>query len=178
MQDKRLFSENLTALCEVFDREISNSLTKVYWETLKPYSDAQCKRAFVAAFKTCKFFPKPADLIELLDGTMEDRATEAWAKVCKAVQRIGPYESVEFDDPVIHSVIQAMGGWVQIQNCDMNEWKWRGKEFEKLYVRMSKEEDHPKALPGICENQDAATFEGPVHIGAVMEKLKLIQGGK
>ena len=69
---------------------------------------------------------------------------------------IGNYGSVEFDDPVIHSVIEAMGGWVQFQNVHVNEWKWRRTEFERLYAVKEKLKDHPTYCPGLFEIQNGA----------------------
>ncbi len=154
MKNKQQFSEFMAAIGEIFDKEISVTLRKIYWETLKPYPDDQCKRAFELALTTLKFFPKPSELLELVNGKPGELATLAWLRVDQAVKRVGPYESVDFaDDRAINSTIEAMGGWPGLCNIDQKEWKWKQKEFENLYSVMAqrKNGDHPKSLPGVVE---------------------------
>ena len=101
-----------------------------------------------------KFFPKPSELLDLLNGKEDEQATIAWLRVHKAVKDIGPYESVDFtDDRVINSTIEAMGGWVNLCKVSLDEWKWKRKEFEGLYHTMAKRNNggHPISLPGIVE---------------------------
>ena len=154
MKNKQQFSEFMAAIGEIFDKEISVTLRKIYWETLKPYSDTQCKKAFEVALTTLKFFPKPSEILEIINGKETERSTLAWLRVHEAVKNIGPYESIDFtDDRAINSVIEAMGGWVQICQATLDEWKWKRKEFDGLYPTMAqrKNGDHPESLPGIVE---------------------------
>ncbi len=51
-----------------------------------------------------QFPPKPADLIRFLDGTGESRAMGAWSLVERTLRRIGPYQSLVFDDPITQRV--------------------------------------------------------------------------
>ena len=41
----------------------------MYWVALDPYGDEETERAFQEAARRCKFFPKPAELIELIEGS-------------------------------------------------------------------------------------------------------------
>jgi len=70
---------------------------------------------------TGQFLPKPADIVRMLGGRTLDRALMAWAKVDKAVRQIGTYESVVFDDALIHRVLHEMGGWVGMGQKTENE---------------------------------------------------------
>lgn len=79
-----------------------------------------------------------------------------WVLVDKTVKSDGVYTSVKFSDPVIHSVINAMGGWVALGLCSMDEWKWKQKEFERLYAIMSRQSEHPDHLPGQIELDNSA----------------------
>ncbi|MCX5829307.1 MAG: DUF6475 domain-containing protein [Deltaproteobacteria bacterium] len=158
MKNEVKFKELFTLVCELYDKKVSATLAGIYWETLKPFTDDQCERAFKEAMLTLKFFPKPVDLLEILRGKAEDRATLAWIKVIEAVRRIGHYQSVQFGDPVIHSVFKFWGGWSVTVNGDWDEsnLKWKQKEFEKLYATMSQDNNHPRYLPGKCEIDNAA----------------------
>ena len=86
------------------------------------------------------------------------------------VKRIGNYQSVQFDDPVIHSTVEAMGGWQQFCSMLTEEEKWKVREFERLYVVISARQsaNHPKYLPGTHEIINGAygrEIEPPVFIG-------------
>ncbi len=154
MKDKIAFKNFMTLLGELFGKEISDTLKNAYWMILQPYSDGQCKKAFEVALTTCKFFPKPSEILELINGNQGEQATLAWLRVHEAVKSVGPYESIDFsDDRAINSAIEAMGGWVHLCQASLDEWKWKRIEFEKLYPTMAQRKNggHPASLPGIIE---------------------------
>ena len=152
MKNETKFKEYMSLLSETFDKPVSGSLSDLYWKILEPFTDEQCEKAFKEVLYTTKFFPKPADFMEILKGKKEHNATIAWIEVLNAIKRIGNYESVKFSDPVIHSVLQVMGGWDQLAATMItDEEKWKQKEFEKLYQVMERRGDHPKYLPGTHE---------------------------
>ena len=94
------------------------------------------------------------DLMEALEGSQKDQAVEAWLRVTEAVKSIGNYQSVKFPDPVIHSCIDAMGGWEELGRVTNDEWKWKRKEFETLYPIMARRREHPKILLGTCDREN------------------------
>jgi len=170
MKNERLFKEYMTTLSEIHGKELSALLSSLYWKTLEPYEDAECERAFKEIIFSSKFFPKPVDFLETLQGKREDQGARAWIKVIDTVRRVGTYESVEFDDPVIHSVFKFWGGWGVIKDWKESELKWKQKEFERLYsIFASTNDNHPKYLPGDIEIQNTAngyeTEPGIVRIG-------------
>ena len=102
---------------EIYDRDVTEFMTNAYWETLKRFPLADVKRAFnrhVQNPTNGQFWPKPADLIRLLDGDPESRAMIAWRKVLDAIEGAGPYQTVVFDDPIIHMALENLGGWLEI----------------------------------------------------------------
>ena len=152
MTDKSLFKRLIALISEKYQTEISAMMTRVIWEAVKQYPDSQCEKAFQDVILRGRFFKDLVpDLMEILEGKADDQSTEAWVVVHKAVRRIGPYDSVRFDDPAIHSVIHAFGGWVAFQDCTDAEWKWRKKEFEGLDRVMARQQNHPEYLPGDIE---------------------------
>jgi len=179
MKDEIKFKEYLAMLCELHDRTISKLLTDLYWKVLEPFDDEQCEAAFKELIYSSKFFPKPADFIEVLRGKRENHATEAWLEVIGVIAGIGNYQSVKFADPVIHSVINAMGGWPQLCMMEISEQKWKQKEFERLYeVISAREGNHPTYLPGTHEQENYKTgFEVEQEIrriGFEKKKIKLV----
>lgn len=156
MKNERLFREYMVALSEVHGKVISALLHSIYWKTLEPYTDEECEQAFKELTLSSRFFPKPADFIEVLRGKADDQATRAWIMAIETVRRVGPYQSIRFADPVIHGVLKFMGGWSAAGDWSKDELKWKQKEFERLYAIMAKGGNHPDYLPGVHEIDNAA----------------------
>ena len=151
---KEKFSELLMVLGEIFDKSLSAGLIMIYFDALKIYTDEQIERAIKTASLTCKFFPKPAELLEFINGNQTDRSVQAWEKFYRAIGRIGTYQSVEFDDAAIHTTIELMGGWIAAGQWTNEEMKWKQKEFEKIYGVVSKRGNHSEYLPGLGEMEN------------------------
>lgn len=183
MKNREMFANYMTMLGEMFDKDVSKTLMEGYWQALEPYDDDQAEAAFKRLIVTVKFFPRPAEVLEAITGPQQDQAVLAWQKVNQAVKDHGPYASVKFDDPAIHSAIELMGGWVQLQDCHIDEWKWKQKEFERLYPIMTRRGNHPEQLPGICETDNVGRgytkhIPEPVRIGDGERNLRLVEKTK
>ena len=184
MKNRNNFSKFITIISEMFEKTLSKIITEVYWKALEPFSDEQCEKAFNEIVLSSRFFPKPVDIIEAIQGAQGNKSVIAWIKVIKAVRRIGAYQSVKFDDPVIHSVIEVMGGWPALCSGSADEEKWKQKEFERFYLTMFNLDNHAKYLLGIVEKENSVngkieyTPEPPVLIGEFKEPpLRLVQKG-
>lgn len=180
MKNEIKFKEYMATLCELHEKTLSKLLTDLYWRVLEPFTDEQCEAAFKELIYSNKFFPKPPDFLDAIQGTKKNRATEAWLDVLESVKRIGNYQSVKFPDPVIHSVIQSMGGWTELCMMENDDVKWKQREFERLYeVMEGRGGNHPEYLPGIHELQNFQTGHQTdkrvVTIGYENKKIKLIQ---
>ena len=180
--DNTKFASLMGALAEVFDngKEPSAIKIEIYFKALKEYPIKDIEKAVNILITSRVFpsFPKPAEIIQDITGNDQDRAIEAWAKVDSTVKSHGPYVSVKFDDDVIHSCIELMGGWVNLCNEDIKNWHWKQKEFVQLYATLSKKNIHPEYLPGIVEKENdprGLKFPSPVLIGD--KKLELMKGG-
>jgi hypothetical protein len=184
MKNKEKFKQYMTGLGELFDKIISKTLMDIYWKALESFTDEACERAFNNLISTSKFFPKPADFLEVLTGSNGDRALNAWLIVEKTVKTIGPYTSVRFEDPVIHGVIDSLGGWSKFQDCTNGEWIWRQKEFITRYNAMCNRTNHPEYLPGITEMDNGIRgyhefIEPPVTVRQLESgKIQMIEGPK
>ena len=155
MKNEIKFKEYMTMLCELHDKILSDMMKDLYWKVLEPFTDEQCEKAFKEIIYSNKFFPKPADFKEILCGKIKNIATSKWIDVFNAVARVGNYYSVKFSDPVIHSVINAMGGWPKLCEMTNDEAKWKQKEFERLYEVISERDGkHPDYLPGAFETSN------------------------
>ena len=172
--DQKEFAGIMAALSEVFDgsKEISETKMSIYWESLKEFYLEDIKRAVgvIIRGRVYSSLPKPAEIIQAITGSMEERAVKAWIQVVESVKIIGPWQSVRFADPVIHAVVEHMGGWPELGNMLSHEEKWKRQEFERLYPIMAQRDEHPPYLPGIIEIQNNANgykehIPAPIAIG-------------
>lgn len=172
MLNKNRFIELMAGLSELFDKEMTDSLFRIYAESLKAYTDEEIEIAINRAGATCRFFPKPAELIEMIDGSPEGRAAEAYTKLKESCARVGAYNSVQFDDPAITSVVRSWGGWVNLCKATYDEWRYNYtlKQFKTLYEMACMYPEDNRYLSGITEAANsqkglAEHIPDPVQVG-------------
>lgn len=155
MQNAQKFDENLFMLAETFRVELSQMQLRAYKLVLSKYTDQQIEEGFLQAIATLKFFPKPAEIIELIEGKPSDQAILAWEKLLQAIQEHGSYYSVIFEDGRIAQTVELMGGWLQICAMTIDETHWRMTDFTKIYQGLPGSIE-PKKLIGRHEQENAA----------------------
>jgi len=141
-EEKKEFLEIITGLCDVYDKQLSKQGMRFYLQMLEEYDFAAVKRALYRYLKNASgsgsFFPKPADIIALIEGDPADRAEEAWAEVLQALERIGTWKSIKFRDPIINAVIKELGGWMYLGEKTTQELEYLHHQFVKLYRHYAK----------------------------------------
>jgi hypothetical protein len=182
-KDLESFAKIMAVLAEVYDDGRPPSALKVetYFQVLKRYGIDQLKRAVDVMIKTRTFasFPKPAEIIQSIEGAVEDRASLAWADVYRTLQRVGTWQSVRFADPVIHSAIVAMGGWIKLGEMPEKEAPFVRREFENLYrIMANRGGECPDHLPGIHEISNTTKGYEHKQIVDVGKKQLLIEGAR
>lgn len=144
------FGQMMAAIYDLYGRQFSEYALSLWWNALKGYdlkaiSDALSR--YVVNADCGQFVPKPADVVRMIGGTTTDRALLAWEKVDKAVRQVGVYKDVVFDDPLIHRVLQDMGGWISLGGKKESEWPFVAKEFETRYRGYAYQGVTPPYLP-------------------------------
>ena len=179
--DRKSFMEVLISTGELYEKHISDTLLELYFNILKPYSIEAIKGGIAGHIRDKKagqFFPKPADIIRAVEGLDDVLAMSKWCEVRKAIQSVGAYQSIKFDDPVIMTCIDRMGGWVAVASVLTSEIGYREQEFMTLYSRYSHfpVKDIPKHLPGIIEMSNRQFGESeipePILISTGTKQLK------
>lgn len=120
--EKQEFGQLLAGVMSMYRQDTSAFSASVWWEACKPFSMLQVRHALTShALDPDRgaFAPKPADMIRQLSGTRSDQAAIAWGKAFEAMQRIGAYTDVVFDDPAIHAAIADMGGWPKVCRTEL-----------------------------------------------------------
>jgi hypothetical protein len=144
--DFQKFHDGIAGVMSFYGKSVSRFALDVWWTALRRFDLAAIVDAFnrhLANPDTGQFAPKPADIIRMLQGSTQDSAMRAWAKVDQAVHRVGTYCDVVFDDALIHRVIQDMGGWIALGTRNEDEWPFVAKEFENRYRGFSARGEHP-----------------------------------
>ena len=153
-QERAAFLEAFGGLSEVFGKEFSKFTAKAYFKALSTHDIQPVVKAMESALKRCRFFPKPVELLEFIEGTPEDRKVMAEAQareVLMAVRRHGIYATVQFADPITNAIIrQYFGGWANVCSTREDAQRWFIKDFSERYAEYKTHgiEDH-EPLRGI-----------------------------
>jgi len=155
------FTNIIQVVSEQYGKKLSGGVIALYWQALQAYDLPAVRDALGRHLRntdTGQFMPKIADIIRMMQGSSQDAAFSAWSKVDKAVRQVGPYDTVVFDDPLIHKVLHDMGGWIGI--CDKTDEAWPHveREFETRYrgfKSRNEQVEYPAKLIGIFEAHNA-----------------------
>ena len=179
------FTATLVNIGELYSKAISEMLTDLYWQSLKGFEWQDIKQAFKAHIHnpdSGQYFPKPADLVRFIEGSGETKALLAWAKVSKAIVQIGAYQSIVFDDPLIHIVLEDLGGWIKLCATPTKEIPFRASEFQKRYmIFVAKPPDHYlKYCCGLIETINTKTgypIKSRVFVGDLKKARQVMLSG-
>ena len=108
--DVTAFTDALTVLGEIFDTKLSAARRTAYFEALADLDWLAVEVAMRCAMRQCKFFPKPAELRELIEGTLKERAEQAWLEVNEIFRDYGPHHGLLCQDPLFAEAIRIV--WV------------------------------------------------------------------
>ena len=116
--DRAPFAELMIGVGEVYGEPVSDARMELYYRALEDLSLDEIRAAANAHVRGSRFFPKPAELREAIDGSAEDRAELAWTSVVALVRRYG-YPGVdgrgtapEFpDEATRRAAMELYGGW-------------------------------------------------------------------
>ncbi len=158
----------------------------MWWKALERFDIEQVEKAMAESIQnpdSGQFMPKPADLIRVLEGTRTDRALIAWGKALDAMQRVGAYQSVVFDDPVIHAVIEDLGGWIKVCRGELGELGFvehRFCESYRAYAGRPVPTEYPAKLVG-CHEIDNRTagrkVADPILVGDAKKAAEVLRLG-
>ncbi len=174
------FAQHLISTAAMYGKSVSEWEIAMWEEDLSRFDEESKIRALKEHRKNAdngQFMPKIADIIKLIEGDSKDRAMLAWGKAFKAITQVGQYEDVCFDDGVIHTVIDEMGGWVKFCLMESDDISYMQHRFCELYrsnCRVNK--SFPKFLVGVAGEQNRLNcleVKPPVPIGDT-EQCRLV----
>lgn len=155
MLDKKKFPVFLLTMGEIYDKQLSTNLINIYYEILKNYSIENIEKVCKEIISIHKYntLPKPAEILEHLEGSDDDRALYAWHSFLKTLREHSYYDSIEFEDKTIHAVIESMGGWLKLSDLEIDKTPFVMQDFIKRYklFRSKKMPSVEKKLIGYYE---------------------------
>ena len=162
--DKNNFKELMTGIGELYSKEITKPLLRIYFTAFSKLTIEQVNDAVAGHITDTStagtFFPKPADIIRQITGTDKQRSEStsnkaelAWASIEGQVSSIGSYQSPKIDDRQAMAALKAMGGWIQLCASTVEQLTWKKKEFVDIYKTFEQTpvEMLPNNMPGRIE---------------------------
>lgn len=173
MLDKHKFIKLMTGLCDLYNHTPSEFTYDMYYNIFKDFDYFEIEAATRDCIMQHKYntLPKPAEILEFLTGTSNDKALRAWMQVLKAIKDVGYYKSVEFSDPAISQCVQHLGGWMWLCSQEIKEMPFVEKRFLESYRTIIKRGDSiGHRLIGFIEAKNRAKgylqdIPKPVRIG-------------
>lgn len=152
-QDRPRFAAALAMLAEAYAETVSHARAAAYFLALEDLAIGELEAAVHTCLRTCRFFPRPAELREAIEGSIADQAEHAWARFLTAVRTIGSYQTVDFADAALHETIAVLyGGWEACWRLETAELSYRHAEFLRVYrVHQRRPLPSPTPLPGLIE---------------------------
>jgi len=173
------FIEIMNGLSGLYNITITEFTLGIYYDIFKDYDCESFRKAVIDCIKDRVYssLPKPAEILQFLEGTRHDKALTAWLQAKEAVDKGGYYASIEFSDPIISHCLVQLGGWMEFCSQPINELPFIEKRFIDLYrLYLKREIKEPVKLIGYIEafNNKAGHFDAipaPIRIG--FEQMRL-----
>lgn len=151
MIDKNQFAKLIMILAENFGGEPSEALIETWWRMIQKngisadqFRDAAESLIMNRKYKTMPTF---AEIIESINGTVEDKAQLEASKVLNAVRVIGFYGHPKFDDPVTASLMSTRWRWQSFcQTLEESKVQFWVKEFVAAYLAASKQPEQHQQI--------------------------------
>lgn len=163
--ERERFSKAIFGTFEIYSKEVSAGLVKVWWTSLKPYSiDDVCSALtkHISDPDRGQYPPKPADIIRFLTvgdkeklENLQGQAEMQWLRVTAAIRGCGKYETPKFKDPITGAVVTALGGWPFMCEQKLDSLQWVQKKFVATYLEFEKRplEELPNNVAGLADLQ-------------------------
>ena len=184
--DKQRFAKAVAALHEYYGKPVSEAVVELYWQGLYQYTNDQLETAVMRHIQNPdngQWMPKVSDLVKMMAGSTQDAALTAWNKVERAISGVGTHRSVAFDDPIIHVVLEDLGGWIDLGQVPEKELPFVRKRFEDIYRSYKARQEIPPHRPYLigkseAQNNNAGFKSDPPKLVGNPEMAKaVLEGG-
>lgn len=132
--DALRLAKALKALGETFNEPVSDMRADAYLFALSEFSIDQVEQACRLAIQHHRFFPRPAELRDLIAGTDEDHALTAWQELVREVRRTGYTGWPVLPKPTRDAIERIWGSWQALcetlpaEGPGLSAWEKRFRE--------------------------------------------------
>lgn len=113
--DRPSFAALMLGIGETYGEPVSDARMEIYFAALSDLGMGEIRAAATAHVRGSKFFPRPAELREAVDGSLEDRAEIAWMQTIGLVRQYGfynePPDEAWPDEAMWRAAMELYGGW-------------------------------------------------------------------
>jgi len=148
MENKKQFLNIMNGAAVIYDKDLSPDLLSSYWAIFRGYNLDKFKGAMNEICRTLKFWPKPSEIIEVMDRhkgpvAVEARAEQQWRIVIRAVRSGGAGREPVFTDKTTAWLIKNQIRWGYLCEMLQSDEKWEQKRFCRSYELIK---ENPGAL--------------------------------
>lgn len=155
-QDKPKLKAVMNRVAVITDKAMTADHYSTYFDLLSAYAIEQVEAAFNQALRSNTFFPRPAELIELLEGSHDDRAGQSWHVLQEAISD-GGNASVKFLDPAAAMAVDVtFGGYLAAARLIREADEPMVAHYRKNYVQAYQT---ARKFPREVETYRAGVFE-------------------
>jgi hypothetical protein len=153
--DRPAFADAMLTLCETFNEPISDVKVEAYFSVLGEFDIERVSGAFRAALRQFKFFPRPADLCELIAGRADDAADAAWGAILGEIRRVGYIGTPNLEARTLRAINELWGGWRRLCETLPNEGPelvgWV-KQFKSVYASVDRADQRALTMGDLHPN--------------------------
>lgn len=120
-QDREAFAVVMLGLGETYGEPVSDARMEIYFNVLSDLPLSDVRSAVNTHVRFQKFFPRPAELREAIDGNFDDKAELAWVALLRMVRRCGYWWNAERQGPLPwpdeatkRAALELYGGWATL----------------------------------------------------------------
>ncbi len=135
IEDRKRLANALIAIYDMHNKALSDMVVNIWWHVAQQHGvNETCKALFDFLMSDRgKYLPKPADVIEFLGGSTEDKALIGWSKLTNTLRKYGTHRSICFDDPIITQVVKDMDGWIRLGQATDKDLTFKQADFIRRY---------------------------------------------
>ena len=153
------FMNLLGSVGEVFNKELSPLVINLYENILSEYPIADVEKAYSKAITTCRFFPKPVEILEYLKKpqvTIENNAEIEAEKVLMHLRHHGSTKDFNSNNSITNRLMSSRWQYrTWASNVLEKDLTWWKKEFVESFKAFSESE----TVPMLAESRKAKVVE-------------------
>lgn len=160
------FARALTAVGEALNEPVSADRIRVYWTVLQHYGEDAAVRACAESLRRSKWFPKPAELIDIIEAGPRDRveiesdAAHAFGQIQAVMSDRAAVNALAAGDSRTAAGLAALGGYGGLVHSN-DAASYLALRFTRAYVG-AEQAQHRQLKAEQIESADIAGLLGEI----------------